>query len=292
MLDYKGLEALFFVIKESSFEQAAKQLHISQSAVSQRIKALQADYADQLIIKETPYKPTPMGEQLLAHYHHVHYLEQQIAQKTRTLYSSAPLTLVINQDSLETWFGALLTTTNIIETYNLNIITDDQDHTHELIKSGKAHMSIGTQSTPSSHCSADKLGSLRYYAVASPRFAKHHFTTKSIEHSFIQAPTLIYDTKDRLLTHFLQHHFSVTTPPQITYLIPSVNYFKQLVLQGIAYALIPHADIIDELETGELINLCPDRFYDMPLYLHSWKFADKRYNNLITLIKQAAEHIL
>ena len=41
MLDYAGLEALSAVVREGSFERAAHKLHISPSAVSQRIKQLE-----------------------------------------------------------------------------------------------------------------------------------------------------------------------------------------------------------------------------------------------------------
>ena len=40
MLDYAGLEALAAVLREGSFERAARRLHVTPSAVSQRIKQL------------------------------------------------------------------------------------------------------------------------------------------------------------------------------------------------------------------------------------------------------------
>ena len=40
MLDYAALSALAAVIREGSFERAAGALHVSPSAVSQRIRAL------------------------------------------------------------------------------------------------------------------------------------------------------------------------------------------------------------------------------------------------------------
>ena len=41
MLDYAGLEALAAVVREGSFERAAHKLHVTPSAVSQRIKQLE-----------------------------------------------------------------------------------------------------------------------------------------------------------------------------------------------------------------------------------------------------------
>ncbi|MEF4873600.1 LysR family transcriptional regulator, partial [Escherichia coli] len=41
MFDYAGLEALAAVMREGSFERAARKLHVTPSAVSQRIKLLE-----------------------------------------------------------------------------------------------------------------------------------------------------------------------------------------------------------------------------------------------------------
>jgi LysR family transcriptional regulator (chromosome initiation inhibitor) len=40
MQDYKLLKALDAVLRDQSFDKAAKRLHITQSAISQRIKLL------------------------------------------------------------------------------------------------------------------------------------------------------------------------------------------------------------------------------------------------------------
>ena len=44
MQDYKLLTALDAVLREQSFDKAAKRLHITQSAISQRIKLLEAEH--------------------------------------------------------------------------------------------------------------------------------------------------------------------------------------------------------------------------------------------------------
>ena len=51
-LDYKWIEALDAVVKQRSFERAAEQLYISQSAVSQRIKQLEKWLAQPALVRE------------------------------------------------------------------------------------------------------------------------------------------------------------------------------------------------------------------------------------------------
>lgn len=64
MLDYRALAALQAVIETQGFETAANKLFITQSAVSQRIKALENHYGEPLLIRTIPYQPTAFGESL------------------------------------------------------------------------------------------------------------------------------------------------------------------------------------------------------------------------------------
>src|SRR6202163_1433259 len=59
------LAALAAVIKHGSFDAAAEQLHITPSAVSQRIKELEQRVAQVLVVREKPCRATPAGVPLL-----------------------------------------------------------------------------------------------------------------------------------------------------------------------------------------------------------------------------------
>ena len=54
MLDYAGLEALAAVVREGSFERAAHKLHVTPSAVSQRIKQLEERVGQALVLRGQP----------------------------------------------------------------------------------------------------------------------------------------------------------------------------------------------------------------------------------------------
>ncbi len=58
-LDYKLLLALDAVMQEQNFERAAQRLHITQSAISQRIKQLEQQFAEPLLIRSQPLQATP-----------------------------------------------------------------------------------------------------------------------------------------------------------------------------------------------------------------------------------------
>ncbi len=78
MLDYKLLKALAMVIDEGGFEKGAKKLHLTQSAVSQRIKMLEEYVGQILLTRTTPPAATIAGLGYLAHYRKVQQLESDL----------------------------------------------------------------------------------------------------------------------------------------------------------------------------------------------------------------------
>ena len=58
MLDYKLLEAFAMVIIEGGFEKASRRLHLTQSAISQRVKLLEDQYGQILLKRTSPPEPT------------------------------------------------------------------------------------------------------------------------------------------------------------------------------------------------------------------------------------------
>ncbi len=70
-LDYKLLQAFATTIKTQSFAQAADMLCITQSAISQRIKQLEQNIAQPVLIRGQPIRATEIGKKLLNHYHQV-----------------------------------------------------------------------------------------------------------------------------------------------------------------------------------------------------------------------------
>ncbi|MBM5575164.1 LysR family transcriptional regulator [Deefgea sp. CFH1-16] len=81
MFDYKLLEALDMVLRCGSFDAAAKRLHLTPSAISQRIRQLEERHGEVLLRRETPLSATASGEQLLAHVRQVRLLEADLAKR-------------------------------------------------------------------------------------------------------------------------------------------------------------------------------------------------------------------
>ena len=63
--DPDSLECLVAIVEEGSFERAAQRLSITQSAVSQRLRALEGQAGTVLIVRSRPLRTTSAGQLLL-----------------------------------------------------------------------------------------------------------------------------------------------------------------------------------------------------------------------------------
>src|SRR5438105_327579 len=80
LLDYPALRALDAVISYKGFQRAAAALHITQSAISQRIKTLEDKCGAPLLSRENPPKATSLGKKLISHLHSVMALENELSE--------------------------------------------------------------------------------------------------------------------------------------------------------------------------------------------------------------------
>ena len=111
MFDYKLLAALAAVVEQGGFERAAQVLGLSQSAVSQRIKLLEARVGQPVLVRETPPSATEVGRRLLNHVQQVRLLERDLQAQVPALDEGAAperLRIALNADSLATWLAPAL----------------------------------------------------------------------------------------------------------------------------------------------------------------------------------------
>lgn len=274
-MDYKGLEALYTVQELQSFEAAAKKLHITQSAISQRIKGLESFYGEPLLIRSLPYRPTKLGTQLITHFKQVCLLEQDLEKQLGEAVTPH-ISIAINRDSLETWFLDLIEEKDFNH-LTLEVIADDQELTLELLKNGLVSACLSTTENEILGGHVQYVGKMEYVLVASPKFIKTHFPKGFSKSSLLQAPAIKFDQNDMLHERYLEKFFGISAHDLNFHVIPSVRGFKKFALLGYGYGLIPKIDITEELKNKKLIQLCPDKTWQIPLYWHYFAVQSKFY---------------
>jgi LysR family transcriptional regulator (chromosome initiation inhibitor) len=273
MLDYSALSALVAVIREGSFERAALALHVTPSAVSQRIRLLEERVGCALVVRDQPCRATETGRRLCQHVDRVRLLEQGLQG---TLPALAPkgiarvtLPIAVNADSLATWFAPAIATFAADAPVLVEVAVDDQDHTAEWLRSGEVLAAVTATARPAVGCNSRPLGAMRYLAAASPAFAARHFANGVGAGSLAKTPSLVFNTKDELQARWVRRlcHRHVNLP---RHTLPSPQAFVTAALAGMGWGMQPQALIASHLEDGSLVELVPHTPLDVPLH---WQHA-------------------
>ena len=273
MLDYSALTALSAVIREGSFERAALALHVTPSAVSQRIRLLEERVGCALVVREQPCRPTETGRRLCQHVARV------------------VLPVAVNADSLATWFTPTLAAFAADTPVLVEVAVDDQDHTTEWLRSGAVLAAVTGSARPAPGCNSRPLGAMRYLAAASPAFVARHFARGVGAGRLAQAPSLVFNTKDELQARWVRRlcHRHVELP---RHTLPSPQAFVTAAVAGMGWGLQPQALIDSHLQEGSLVELVPDTPLDVPLYWQHTRAASALLDGLSREVLAGARRAL
>lgn len=295
MLDYAALSALAAVIREGSFERAARALHVTPSAVSQRVRLLEERVGCALVVRDQPCRPTPTGRRLCQHVDRVRLLEQDLHG---TLPALAPkgvarvtLPVAVNADSLATWFAPAIADFAAAAPVLVDLAVDDQDHTAEWLRSGAVLAAVTATARPAAGCNSRPLGAMRYVAAASPAFVARHFAAGVGAGSLANAPSLMFNTKDALQARWVRRlcHRHVELP---RHSLPSPQAFVTAARAGMGWGLHPQALIASWLADGSLVELVPGTPLDVPLHWQHARAASSLLDGLSRAVQAAARTAL
>lgn len=295
MFDPKGLQALAAVLQCGSFEKAASQLFITQSAVSQRIKQLEVRTGHTLLLRSSPPRVTPAGASVVKYVQQLEQLEQALYADLKPAEQKgwSRLSLAVNADTLVTWLLTdCLSAWAIEENVLLDLKIDDQDQTHHLLQNGSVTGCISAREAPPQGCRSHALGVVKYICVASPDFRRKWFTTKIDKAGFQRAPFVRFNEKDLLQHNFLMRHFKLDGDQLPMHMMPSSNGFVEWVRLGMGWGMAPTSQVEKELEAGELIELTPGKYSEVKLYWHLWGLDTPLTLSLTNALKTAARKAL
>ena len=297
MLDYAALEALAAVVREGSFERAARRLHVTSSAVSQRIKQLEERVGQVLVQRGTPCTGTDAGRRLCLHVEQVALLENQLRRTNPDLLPDAPapaptLKLAVNADSLSTWFMEAMAAFTAGGNELLDLRIDDQEHTGERLREGEVIAAVTATGTAIAGCNTWPLGTMRYVAATSPDFAARHFADGVTPAALARAPIMIYDRKDRLQDLWMQAHGLASRTQAPRHFLPSNFGYVRACEIGMGWGMHPTVQIDRQLQDGTLVELLPGRTLDVPLYWAHPRSAQQALDRLTQCVMGAARRWL
>ena len=280
-MDAVQLATFQAVVEEGSFEAAARALHVTPSAVSQRIKALEQDVGQVLVRRSKPAAPTEAGQALARFAGQVALLEREALASARGGLAGerVRISVVVNADSLHTWFlPALTRLPNVL----FDLHQDDQEYTADLLRAGTAMAAVTAQHVAVQGCRVERLGAMRYLAVAAPGLGFADFAT---------APVILLNRKDQLQHRFLAALTRRHLDPPIHY-VPAASAFVDAIRLGLGWALVPEQIARDDIAAGRVVELTPGRHLDVPLYWQYWRMESAVLTALTDAVKAVAAETL
>lgn len=292
-LDYKQLAALDAVVREQSFDKAARRLHITQSAVSQRLAQLELSLGQRVVTRSLPMRPTPPGEHLLSHARQVALMESELERRLNLDAGGYTVLSVAVSDDTLAWFVRACMTWMPQEPHTLlQIYIEDESRTQALMRNGSVLGCISQQPGTLAGGEVTPLGAMRFYCVATPGFATSHFPHGLNCAALEQAPAVLMNHDDPLHGKFLQLCKPGFDAPYPFHLIPSMEAFIEMIDAGAGYGLVSASLIGDRLKRGILVDLAPQIDFRLPLYWHRWALPSPLIARLTDALVDQVQRLL
>lgn len=283
-LDPAQLAAFTAVIEEGSFEAAARRLHVTPSAVSQRIKALESRLGQVLVRRVRPTRPTEAGQVLARLAHQLALLADEAMAALAGGASVPRIPVAVNADSLATWFLPALAA---LPDTTFDIRQEDQDHSAALLRDGAVMAAVTAEDRPVQGCRVEALGSMPYLAVCSPAYRRRFLPDGPNAAALSAAPALVFNRKDALQFRFLQTLTGQRLDPPVTYL-PSSRGFVEASRLGLGWCMMPEQMARTAMAEGGLIEIAPGRSLDVPLYWQRWRLDSPALAALSDAVRRTA----
>lgn len=270
MLDPHHLAALAAIHRRGSFELAAAELHVTPSAISQRLKALEERIGALLIRRGQPCQATETGLRLIHHFDALTLMEKALeADLPGVQAGPVPVRIAVNADSLATWVIPALAR---LDGFLFDIVIDDQDVSQDWLRRGEVVAAVTGHPGPLQGCETLPLGRLRYLATASPAYVARWFAQGVTADSLSRAPALTFSDKDRLQAQWVDRitKGQVARADFPSHRLASSQGFVDACLHGLGWALNPESLVAPHVNAGRLVTLLPDAPLDVALH---WQFA-------------------
>ncbi|WP_424215247.1 LysR family transcriptional regulator ArgP [Streptomyces sp. BI20] len=298
-LPVEHVRTLLAVVDGGTFDAAAAALHVTPSAVSQRVKALEQRTGRVLLVRAKPVRPTPSGEVLVRFARQLARLERDARADLGLSRESADggpaparVQVAVNADSLAGWFLAALERVPQTPPICFELRREDEAHTTELLREGMVMAAVTSRPDPVAGCSVRRLGLMRYRPAATPEFLAR-WLSDGLAPGLRTAPVIVFDERDDLQDAWARSR----TPDgrgasELRHHVPSSQGFRDSVAAGLGWGMVPEEQAAPLFAAGRLVDLAPQDPLDVPLYWQQWRLDSPALSAVAEAVAAtAAEHL-
>ncbi len=278
-------------VDAGTLEAAARTLHITPSAVSQRIRSLEERIGRTVLVRSKPLRATEAGEAIVRLARETALLEHDTL---RVLglddVGPARLALAVNSDSLATWFLPAVARIVAEGDVAIELHRDDQDHTTRLLADGSVSAAVTSQSTAVVGCTVTPLGVMSYRPCATPAFVERWFPDGVTRDALALAPVIEYDRRDDLQSRWLRARGAPVADQPRTF-VPASHDFAAAVRAGIGWGMLPPLQADEPISAGEIVLVDPDPIA-VPLYWQQWDLRSPLLDRVARVVVDEARRVL
>ena len=281
------LAALLAIADHGTFDAAARHLHVTPSAVSQRIRALESQVGRVVVQRTTPCRPTAEGEVLLRLARQVQLLQDEVGGELGATEpggrSVVDLPVAVNADSLATWFRGVVADVATWDAVALRLHVEDQAFSAGLLRSGDVLAAVTSEPTAVQGCSVERLGTLRYVPAATAGLAQRWRRGRRPDWSAM--PVVVFNEKDDLQHEVLRGR-GVAAPP-VAHRVPTSADFAEAVRLSLGWGMIPEPQL-----DASLVPLVRGLHVDVALHWQRWRLDSPVLDRLTDVVRRSAARTL
>jgi LysR family transcriptional regulator, chromosome initiation inhibitor len=268
-------------------------LHVTPSAVSQRVKALETSVGQVLVTRSKPVRATTPGETLLRAARQIQAVSadalRELGAENAGDAGAGPsvVALAVNADSLNTWFLAALAE---LHGAVFDLRREDENRTAELLRRGEVMAAVTTSRNPVPGCAVRRLGQMRYAPRAAAAFRARWFPDGLTVAALSRAPVVLLDRDDTIQHRYLRRRARRPLYPPCHY-IPESGPFFQAVRLGLGWGMIPDLQLAQD-PGADLVDLDPAGAMDVELYWQQWRVAGPTLERVARAVQASAAEFL
>jgi LysR family transcriptional regulator (chromosome initiation inhibitor) len=306
------LRALEAIASTGTFDAAARELGVTPSAVSQRMRALESAVGQVLVRRGRPATLTPPGQVLVRHARHLALQQADVlaelgvggsggdprpdAAQDDDAHATEPLpeiTLVVSGDAMTTW--ALPALVEASAWARLEVLREDEEHSIGLLRDGTAVAAVSSVAEAVPGCRSTLLGQMRYRPMASPAFVERWFPDGPTPATLGRAPVLAFDRKDDLQERYLRgRDGSAGAPPPDPprHYVPASNEFRRAIELGMGWGMLPDLQVAAAERAGRVVGFDDAHAVDVPQHWQQWRLHSTSLDRLAAAVARAARAAL
>jgi LysR family transcriptional regulator (chromosome initiation inhibitor) len=296
-LDPAALRTLAAAVRAGTFDAAARELHVTPSAVSQRVKALEKRVGRVLLHRTKPIEPTPAGHVLVRLAAQIDLLEREAVAElvSREIGETgagddvpwAEIPLAVNADTMATWMLDAMVAVRERHRVTFELLRIDETLSARRLRHGDVMAAVTSVPQPVPGCRVVRLGTMRYLGLATPAYVERYLPDGPTAAALAHAPLIDFDRADVLQRGFLRKLTRRHLTPPATY-VPAVRDYDEAVRQGMGWGMLVDAQARDDVAAGKLVEIAPGRHVDVPLFWQHWRLGSTLMDDLTEAVVAAA----